>query len=258
MAVAAAVPWFVWLVVVGADLSLIALLVLAVRRHGGPEGRRRAMGVGLVLAAWFVLAAGLSAAGVFVSGPTRPPAIGLGLFPPILVGALALAFSRTARDRALAIPQSWLVAIQSLRAVGVVFLVLLARGVLPPQFALPAGWGDIAVGVSAPLVAHALSKRKPWAPPVAIAWNVLGLVDLAVAVGTGALSADSSVRQFMNPPSTDAMAVLPLSLVPVFAVPIFVLLHVTSLVGLRSRARHRAGEAGILRDADAPRTLLRP
>jgi len=61
-----------------------------------------------------------------------------------------------------------------------------------------------------------------------------------VAVGVGALSAESSIRLFTGAPSTDAMAVLPLSLIPAFGVPIFVLLHVVSLLGLRARAKERA------------------
>jgi hypothetical protein len=255
---AAQVPWFGWLVVFGANLTLIALLVLAVGGRRGGQAPRRAVGVGVALAAWFTLAVVLSAAGVFAAGASRPPAIGLGVFPPIVVGALALAASRTVRERALAIPQGWLVGIQSLRVLGVLFLVLLARGVLPRQFALPAGWGDIAVGVTAPAVAYALSRRKPWAASLATAWNVLGLVDLAVAIGVGALSAESSARQFLNAPSTDAMAVLPLSMIPVFGVPIFVLLHITSLIGLRSRAPHRAVHADAVRNVDEHGRLLRP
>lgn len=254
---AAQVPWFVWIVVFVVDVTLIALLVLAFGRRGGGKSSDAAR-VGVALVAWFALVGALSAAGVFVQGPSRPPTIGMGIFPPIVVGIVALAFSRTMRERALAIPQSWLVGIQTLRIVGAIFLVLLARDVLPRQFALPAGWGDIATGLAAPFVAYALSRRKAWAPPVAVAWNVFGLLDLAVAVGVGALSGDSSVRQFLNDPSTDAMAVLPLSMIPIFVVPIAVLLHVTSLVGLLSRSRRRAGHADVVRNVDPQAGLVRP
>ncbi len=233
------VPSFVWPIVFGADLILIASLVLAVRRHGGAHARGLAIGAGAVLTGWFVLMTALSAAGVFVATTSRPPTIGLGVFPPILIGGLALALSRRVRAAALAIPQPWLVAIQSLRVLGVVFLILLGRGVLPGQFALPAGWGDFAVGAAAPAVAFALATGKPWAPRVAVAWNVLGILDLAVAVGIGSLSAESSIRVFSSAPSTGALAELPLSMIPVFGVPIFVLLHIASLVGLRSSAARR-------------------
>ena len=188
---AALVPSFVWPIVFGVDVLLIAFVVLALRRHGG----RGAAVAAVLFSAWFVLATVLAAAGVFAGGAERPPKIGMGVFPPILAGAVALASSRSLRARVLAIPQPWLVGIQSLRVIGVVFLLLLAQGALPRQFALPAGWGDTAVGAAAPLVAYALATRKRWAPRLAVAWNVLGLLDLGVAIGIGALSAESS-----NPP----------------------------------------------------------
>jgi hypothetical protein len=196
-----------------------------------------------VLLAWFALAAAMSGAGLFVAERGDPPTIGLGVLPPIVAGALALAFSRRARAAALAIPQPWLVGVQTLRLVGVVFLVLLGRGLLPPQFALPAGWGDVAIGGAAPVVAWALSRRKRWSAPLARSWNALGLLDLALAVGVGALSSESGARLFTGGTSADVMAELPLSLIPAFGVPLFVLLHVVSLLGLRSRRRDEARHA---------------
>jgi hypothetical protein len=249
------VPWFVWLIVVGVDVALIAALGAAVGRYGGPGARRRAAIVAAALAAWFAVAFVASRAGAFVAAPGGPPSIALGVFPPIVAGVLALALSRRAREAALAIPQPWLVGVQALRLVGVVFLVLLGRGVLPAQFALPAGWGDFLVGAAAPAVAWALARQKPWSVPLAVTWNALGLLDLTVAVGVGAFSAQSAARVFTNGPSTDAMAQLPLSLIPTFGVPIFVLLHVVSLLGFRTReergARRAAPGARLDRPGDA-------
>lgn len=233
---AALVPWFVWPVVFGSELTLVTWLVLAVRRHGGAGAGRRALGVAAALTAWFGVMVVLSAAGLFAGGADRPPTIALGVFPPIVAGGLALALSPAVRARVLAIPQAWLVGGQFVRVLGIVFLVLFGRGVLPGQFALPAGWGDFAIGVTAPVLAWALAAGKPWAPRLAWVWNAVGLLDLVVAVGVGTFSADSSLRLFPSGPSTDAMAVLPLSLIPTFGVPLFVLLHFASLLGLaRSR-----------------------
>lgn len=224
------VPSFVWPLVLGANVLLVASLAVAARRHVRP--RDRGLGVGAVLTLWFAAVVTLSARGAFVAGASGPPAIALGVFPPLVLGGLALALSRSVRTQALAIPPPWLVGIQTLRAVGIVFVVLLGDGVLPRQFALPAGWGDFVVGAAAPLVALALAREKPWARPLALAWNVLGVLDLVVALGMGALSAPSAIRVFLGDPSTAAMARLPLSTVPAFAVPIFLLLHAISVLGL--------------------------
>ena len=55
-------------------------------------------------------------------------------------------------------PQSWVVGVQFYRVLGVIFLLLNAQGRLPSLFALPAGAGDIAVGLLAPIVALAYAR----------------------------------------------------------------------------------------------------
>jgi len=234
------VPWFVWPAVLGASALLIAYLVVTVRRHGGAHARGLALGVGAGLTAWFAGMVALSASGAFVAGADGPPAIALGLFPPLIIGGLGLALSRAVRTKVLAIPHTWLIAVQSLRVIGIVFVILLGYRVLPSQFALPAGCGDFVVGALAPLVAYVLAGERSWARPLAVAWNVLGIADLVVALGIGALSAPSTIRIFHGSPSTAAMAQLPLSMIPVFAVPIFLLLHTVSLLKI-GRARRESG-----------------
>jgi hypothetical protein len=48
-------------------------------------------------------------------------------------------------------PPPWLIGIQLYRVLGLNFLVLYALGRLPAEFALPAGVGDVIVGLAAPL-----------------------------------------------------------------------------------------------------------
>jgi hypothetical protein len=70
--------------------------------------------------------------------------------------------------RALTAPgmASRLVRPHSFRVAGVVFLLYMAFGHLPGLFALPAGLGDIAAGIGAPLVARRLAqgngRRSRW------------------------------------------------------------------------------------------------
>ncbi|HEU4955961.1 MAG TPA: hypothetical protein VFT28_15350, partial [Gemmatimonadales bacterium] len=72
-----------------------------------------------------------------------------------------------------------------------------------------------------------------------IAWNALGLLDLVVAVGmgTGLLPLLTGERL----PAAAAMGVYPLILVPTFAVPVAVLLHLIALRRLRRSPRPVAG-----------------
>jgi hypothetical protein len=119
----------------------------------------------------------------------------------------------------------WLIAIQTYRIVGVAFFFLWAQGVLPAAFAFPAGIGDILVGLSAPIVAYLYYRKKPYANKLAIWWNILGIVDLIIALGTGILGFPRPIQTLPVSPSTEAMSLYPLALVSLFAVPLALLLH---------------------------------
>src|SRR5213080_707718 len=90
--------------------------------------------------------------------------------------------------RALAAPgmASRLVGPHSFRVAGVVFLFYLALGHLPALFALPAGLGDIATGIAAPLVALRLAQGT--GRRAALWFTAFGMTDLAVALTLGALT----------------------------------------------------------------------
>src|SRR5262249_39197227 len=119
-----------------------------------------------------------------------------------------------------------LIGVQLCRTIGLVFLILLALDRLPAHFALPAGWGDIAVGLAAPLVALSLARGAAGVWALAVAWNVLGLLDLVVAVGMGSgLLVPVLAPHLGHVPPAAALRAFPMILVPAFAVPVSVLLH---------------------------------
>src|ERR1700742_4486048 len=138
-----------------------------------------------LIAAWFVFALSASAFHLFQTSPTAPPlAFGLAALTPIVVFAVWFRISPGFRAFALSLNPRTLTMIQSWRIAGDVFLVLYAYGILPGDFALPAGWGDVAIGLTAPLVAINLVGRSHRA--AFIFWQILGMTDLVTAVGTGA------------------------------------------------------------------------
>src|ERR1051326_7079627 len=121
--------------------------------------------------------------------------------------------------------------------VAVVFLILYARGTLPAAFAQSAGWGDIAVAATAPLVAWMVSRRPASiGGPVFLGWNVLGTLDLVIAVTLGTLSARGPLGILAGERSTEVMGMFPLSLIPTFAVPVLLIVHVI-LLGKAAQAR---------------------
>ena len=120
-------------------------------------------------------------------------------------------------------------------------MALYAHNVLPGGFALPAGLGDMAIGLTAPWVAGALIRRPGFAGSTTfMAWNALGILDLVVAITSGALSsalATGAVGEI----TTSSMAQLPLALIPAYLVPIFFMLHAVSIIQARRVARSVTG-----------------
>jgi hypothetical protein len=80
--------------------------------------------------------------------------------------------SKQVREIIAAVAQSQLVAFQFYRVLGVTFLVLYAAGQLPGIFALPAGWGDVMVGLTA-LMGGARAARSENDQLVTL-WNLVG------------------------------------------------------------------------------------
>jgi len=205
----------------------------------GLSGIRAA--IPLVLAVWFVVIVSLGSVGAFVSAPARPPiAIAIGVGMPLLLFFAWLRFSRAFRDFVLSLDLRLIAGIQAWRWAGLGFLSLYTYKVLPGIFALPAGLGDMAVGFAAPWMILALVRRPGFAAsPAFVRWNVLGILDLVVAVSLGALSATLSTGS-PGEISTAPMAKLPLLLIPAFLVPLFLMLHTAALLQSRQIVRSRA------------------
>jgi hypothetical protein len=67
-------------------------------------------------------------------------------------------------------------------------------------------------------------------------FNVLGLVDLVVAIAIGITAAPGLARLLVVSPSTEAISLLPLVLIPTTIVPLVTALHLVSLRKLSAAA----------------------
>lgn len=155
------------------------------------------------------------------------------LIAGLLVGIVPLLISPVFRQIIRAAPMPWLVGLHSIRIGGFVWLALADMQLLPDGFALPAGYGDMTVGLLALVLVYVLVKRKPSARALIIGWNVLGVVDFVVAVTTAFI--------YMRPFTDQLVASgVPLGylnypfLIPSYGVPLFALLHIYSLFQILS------------------------
>jgi len=192
--------------------------------------------VSALLVGWFVVAAVTSIAG-FYRPSSGSPTIQYGLLIPIAVGVLAFLTWPLLRRIVASIPSSWLVGVQFYRVLGVIFVVLYAGRHLPGIFALPAGLGDFLVGILAPFVAVSLARSPEKSAVRVRLWNLLGIADLVIAVTLGFLTSPSPLQMAAFDRPSALIAMFPLSLIPVFAVPLSILLHFASLQKLREEQR---------------------
>lgn len=178
---------------------------------------------------WLLAAYLVGASGLFrFARPPIPQLVIAGLTAVILV----LFWTPTPFRRwALAVDVRALVAIHVTRFVGIYFLVLYKRGELPYPFAVPGGWGDIAVATTALAIVFSARPDTTTGRRVIMGWNVFGLWDILFVVVTAIRLA------LADPPSMGALLVLPLSLLPTFLVPIIIATHVIIFTRLRTRAR---------------------
>jgi hypothetical protein len=193
-----------------------------------------------LLAGWFAFALLLAIGGVYGAATNRIPTIQLGIAVPILLGCWMIWRWPSVARLIDAVPRHWVIAIQFFRVEGVTFLTLFEAHLLPGLFALPAGVGDVTVGVLAAVIAIGAAGGRPLDPRTVLRWNLLGIADLVVAVSTGFLTAPSAFQMFAFDRPNRLISMFPLVLIPTFLVPLAILLHFVSLIQLR-RATEQAG-----------------
>jgi hypothetical protein len=201
--------------------------------------------VSVILALWFALVLVLGAQGAFRGGADSPPLpIFFGFGIPLVAFFAAYFGWSTFRAYVLGADLRLVTALQAWRWAGLGFLADFAHGILPWQFALPAGLGDMAIGVTAPWIVLRLIRQPSYAASRRyVVWNALGILDLIVAVTMGAICSGFFFHNFTGSVTTAPMAQLPLVLIPAYFVPIFIMLHFTALAQSRQLARSGQTEA---------------
>ena len=244
-------PSYVWALVLAGTIGVPAATCAVLYRGAvaAGVGHRAATAVtvtsAVVLGGWLVVSSLLAAADVYRQDPGEI----VPWFPVVIAGVLItllLATRIPLVSRILADPgaAARLTIPHTLRVVGVLFLIVMAQGHLPAALALPAGLGDIAIGVAAPFVARRLARDT--GRTGAVRFNVLGILDLIVAGSIGFLLAGLGGVTA----STEPLLLLPLALIPTVTVPLALTLHIVSLRRLRTGAKPNEHRAAHLPAAD--------
>ncbi len=233
-------PGYLWAIIIAGVTAIPAATCMVL--YGGTVraglGRTRAAllacGAAVVLGGWFTASAVIAGHGWYHARlghgvPWMPVAV-IGFFGVLLalrrIPVVARALAAPGMASRLEVPHSF-------RAIeGTAFLILMGLGHLPALFAVPAGVGDIAAGIAAPLVATRLARGG--GRRAALRHNAFGMTDLVVALTLGTLTGFQLVNVT---PSGSLISELPLALIPTAAVPLLFALHLTSAPALARAPR---------------------
>jgi len=147
----------------------------------------------------------------------------LGVVIPVILGVLLLLW-KPYKEVIKAIPQAHYMKLQALRILfGVLFLLEAFFSVLPTWFRNLAGSGDIAAGIAG-LFAFYLIARFGVKRRQVIAANSIGILDFITVLPLGLFVV-----------VVDAPEELTINMIPLFAVPLFILQHIYSLTYLKAQ-----------------------
>ncbi|KRR19823.1 hypothetical protein CQ14_38930 [Bradyrhizobium lablabi] len=206
---------------------LVAAIIFSINALTGAmpinSSQRIALSIGAGL--WTGLAAALSGANLLLgSNPIGPPTIGTVITLPLIAAAVAAWISPSVRATLLGMPMPFLIGLNVWRVAGGFFLLLAAEGRLAGPFPTSAGWGDIITGVLALPVAWLALRGQGSA--LVWTWNAFGMLDLVAALAFGIMSANGSPLQIIHAgEGSEAVQVLPWSLIPTVLVPMYLIVH---------------------------------
>lgn len=185
-----------------------------------------------VLTIWYGLVYFLGNMGFWAQSLWIVPFIAIG-FITLFFWIRFLYYLPFLQNIASSIPVQWLVAVQVFRVMGIGFLNFYALGLIPGVFAIPTGWGDVFVGITAIPVAILLWRKISFAKKLAIWWNYLGIADLSLALFLGNITFPRPIQMLHTTPDNLQIALYPLVMIPLFAVPLSLLLHLFTLRALK-------------------------
>jgi hypothetical protein len=241
-------PGYLWVLTMGGIVAILAatgVVLYGGARRAGLSGDRAGLlagGAAALFGGWFAASAVIADHGWYHT----PLGHGVPWLPVAVAGFLVLLLALgqiPVVARALRAPG--MVARLELphvfRAVdGLAFLIIMGLGHLPALWALPAGLGDIAAGLAAPLVARWLARGT--GRRAGLWFNSFGMTDLLVALALGAVTAYQLVHVS---PTGAPISELPIAVVPTVGVPLLLAIHITSMTAL-ARSRRASRSAALI------------
>ncbi|MBL4647121.1 MAG: hypothetical protein COA52_16730 [Hyphomicrobiales bacterium] len=191
----------------------------------------------LIGVVWLGIIFTLAKSGFFENALGEPPALVLvAAFVPSIGFYIAYRVSPHLRAWVAAQDLTTITAIQGWRIMGISFLFMLELGHLSPIFAIPAGFGDVAIGLAAVLVTTSVARKTTGWKTKSYTLIALGMLDFAIAFSTATFSIELGPLAVSGLPYSDIVQHYPIVLIPAFWVPFFALMHLIAFLKLRSES----------------------
>jgi len=170
-----------------------------------------------------------------LSENTLPPRVLLFTAIPLLIFLFGFIFNKPLYWKILdKIPLASLIRIHIFRFVGVFFIISAYYKVLPSNFALLAGFGDIATAIGAIFVAKWVIEKKSWSRKATLIWNIFGFWDIVSVIISAILTTKNSLEN--NTQSIIEITKFPFVWIPAFAPAVIIFLHISVFKKLKRDA----------------------
>jgi len=212
-------------------LYILAVLFWICKSSPHRHISKKAIGLMFFFFVWLKFQARMSTNGTYSNFPDAiPPKIFLlGILPAVII-VIILFTSSSTKSFIETIPLQQLHALHIVRVpVELGLWALFAQGMIPQVMTFE-GWNfDIIIGLTTPLILYLGFYRKTLSNKFLLAWNISGLLLLAIIFVTAFLSAPSPLQKLAFDQPNIAMLHFPYSWLPTFIVPIVAWAHIASI-----------------------------
>lgn len=224
-------------------VTLIMLLVykgigngMRAMRYSSRNIRTTSLTVLFIMVGWLMLTGSLSLMHVFAKAKFTPSPLTLCIIASF-VGVWYVYKSRKLNQVIQKMPKGALVNIHFLRVFTELLLWFMFTDIgrwIPKQLTIEGYNFDIIIALTAPFIAYRCFKARSWPKSYAVAWNVLGILMILNMYVMIILTSDTSLRVFLDGPSSRFVQDFPFVWMPTFTMPLFILLHLLSIKQIKT------------------------
>ena len=177
----------------------------------------------------------LALKGVFYSVSVPPPVIVFTALPLMVVLFIVVANTKLFKTLLRSVSLESLISLHVFRLLGVFFLLLTIYKMLPLDFGIEGGAGDIITAIFAIPLARRVAKKKPGSLTLVYIWNIFGALDIINIMVLAVVGAKKAM--VTGDPGSMEMTIFPFVWLPAFAPATILFLHYIIFRKLRQDAQ---------------------